>query len=209
MVLLDPKVLAEATSAFLAQAQKQADHDPGAISRLEQEAKALREAVTALQGRLDQQEGSAAAVRHEKDLEGLRERVAALEDQASQNVEAAWELHERVSSLEAAREDAARKEARPQNSRFKAFEAYFLAVRKKYHAQKPKDHRAFIWSFIEGISDKEWAQYIQEYLVKALPGKAWRSKSPRNGRVVALDIGLKWEEVREAMSRMQIPSSLA
>lgn len=106
MVLLDPKVLAEATSAFLAQAQKQADHNPGAISRLEQEAKALREAVTALQGRLDQQEGSAAAVRHEKDLEGLRERVAALEDQASQNVEAAWELHERVSSLETAREGA-------------------------------------------------------------------------------------------------------
>lgn len=103
MVLLDPKVLAEATSAFLAQAQKQADYDPDAIRRLEQETKALRETITVLQGRLNQ-EGSAAVGRHEKDLEGLQERVAALEGQASQNIEAAWELHERVSSLETANE---------------------------------------------------------------------------------------------------------
>lgn len=101
--------------------------------------------------------------------------------------------------------------AHPRNSRFKAFEAYFLAVRRKYHTQKPgKDQRAFIWSFIEGINDKEWAEYIQEHLLKALPGKATRCKSPkRKGRAIALDKGLKWEEVKEAISRMQIPPSLA
>ncbi|ROW11195.1 hypothetical protein VMCG_01136 [Cytospora schulzeri] len=226
MVLLDPKVLAEATSAFLSKAQKQAEHDPGAISRLVQENETLRGTIATLEGRLDQE--SATSRRREKDLEDLHERVVALEDQASEHVEAAWELHERVSSLEtinegtrtipghtarkeATRNEGARKEARRQNSRFKAFEAHFLAMRKKYHVKKPgKDHRPFIWSFIEGIDDKEWAQYTQEYLMKTLPDdKVHRSKSPRNGRIMALDLGVKWEDVRDAMSRMQVPPSLA
>lgn len=97
--------------------------------------------------------------------------------------------------------------ATAQNPRRKAFHAHYWAMRQKYHMQKPgKDHRSFIWSFIEGIDDSECARFIQEYLIDEFPDdKVWRSKSPRNGRIMALSKDMKWEDVKEAMSHLPEP----
>lgn len=230
MVRIDPKVLADAVSQFLVKAQKQADHDPDAISRLEQENETLREALATLQDRIEH--GLATLGR---DGENLQERVAAAEEDIVEIGEQFWKLHDNINSLEASKEgngslamdvldelyhgqriltpipdagpkETRRRDAAPQNPRRKAFHAHYWAMRQKYHVQKPgRDHRAFIWSFVEGISDKECARYIQEYLIDELPGKAWRSKSPRNGRIMALGKEMKWDDVKEAMSHLPEP----
>lgn len=96
-------------------------------------------------------------------------------------------------------------------ARRKMFEGHFVATRRQYHLKKPgKDHRHFIWSFIEGIQDQELARWTQEYLLNNLRDRAApvKCKTPRKGRIIALSRDIKWEEVKEALRQMPTPHFL-
>lgn len=115
MAQLNPQYLTEALSNFLqaaqtkaqAQAQTQAEaeaeaahnqnHDPQAISRLEQENEALRDALAALQDRIDN--GIAALG---KEADEMQERLGTAEDSIVELTEHACQLGESVGGLEAA-----------------------------------------------------------------------------------------------------------
>ncbi|KUI60034.1 hypothetical protein VP1G_07248 [Cytospora mali] len=236
MVLPDPDILARAVSAHLAKAQKQADNnqDASRLQKQEQEIKSLKETITALEDHIAQVEARiasydpAALRRHEEDLKDLHETVTILIGRVDQSEainagfgDVSVKLDERICDLERDHQELYRaqaqlsrplappalKETHEETIRRTALEAHFNATRRKYRMQRPgKDHRSFIWSFIEGIKDKESAQRIQEYLIRKFPGKIRRSKSPRNGRIMAMSMALKWEEVRDAMLNMPPPS---
>lgn len=72
----------------------------------------------------------------------------------------------------------------------------------------PKNHRVFIWQFIEGSGDAEFCTWVQQHLHAALPDKVTLSKrQPRKEgeRIVALDRQLKWDDVRAAMKGASLP----
>ncbi|KUI67907.1 hypothetical protein VM1G_02743 [Cytospora mali] len=199
-----------------------ASYDHTAVRRHEEDLKDLHETVTILVGRVDQSEAINAGFGDvsvkldericdlERDHQGRRADLQIFSFALLQTIYAdspTLELYRAQAQLSRPLAPPTLKETPEETVRRTALEAHFNATRRKYRMQRPgKDHRSFIWSFIEGIKDKESAQRIQEYLIKKFPGKIRRSKSPRNGRIMAMSMDLKWEEVRDAMLNMPPPS---
>lgn len=95
------------------------------------------------------------------------------------------------------------------NPRRLAFVNYVHNMRTEYHRRKPgRDERSFIWSFIEGMPDKDCVQWVQLHLLERLPGKAWQRKTPRYGRIITISRDLKWTEVKMALSSRSMPPFL-
>lgn len=84
-------------------------------------------------------------------------------------------------------------------------------MRAKYKASPPKKgHREFIWQFIEKCKDKDFSGWIQEHLHRTLPHLISLAKKPpraRGDRLIALDVKMRWEDVREAMKSAEWPFS--
>lgn len=84
--------------------------------------------------------------------------------------------------------------------------AFMLHVRnyaRQFSASPPRSERQFIWSFLEGIPDQAWAEFVQRKLLEAYPMSVRPSLTIRAKHSINFDSGLVWGHVLELIRGMQ------
>lgn len=105
------------------------------------------------------------------------------------------------------------------NPRYKAFMNHFWETKRR-HAEagqmsKGKE-REFVWSFVDGIKDKDTCQWVQRLMLETLPPnmvhRARKKGRPRNHstRFIALGLDVTWDAVvNTALKRAAAPPFFA
>ncbi|KAF3769285.1 hypothetical protein M406DRAFT_75770 [Cryphonectria parasitica EP155] len=91
--------------------------------------------------------------------------------------------------------------------RLEAIQKHCAATIHAFEAAPPKNHRRFIWAFINGFNDHEFSMWLQEQLLENLPPTMIRRASMpfrEHNRRIALTPTVTWEAVREVMKHIQL-----
>ena len=84
-----------------------------------------------------------------------------------------------------------------------AFMLHIQSFAQEFSESPPRSERQFIWSFLDGIPDQAWAEFVQKKLLEAYPTSVRPSLGIRAKHPINFDSGLAWRHVLELLRGMQ------